>query len=175
MGKNFFQQLLARPFCIVRHGVVAHIQCDQRIDRSVDRIAAAIAIEILDKTADRFSAAICKRRIIAVSVDIQIAGVNAERGQHHNDASIIRHDIRAKLLDMPVKIKTIWKLVSRCDLLRTGCEAKVHQNPVVRQQRAIPTGLIVRKDILFNLFQNVAIWDGIWSFGVLDRDLVRLF
>ena len=133
MGKNFFQQLLARPFRILRHGVVTHIQCNQRIDRTVDRIAAAVAIKFLYKTADRFSAAICKRRIIAVSVDIQITGVDAKRSQHHNYASVIRHLVWCNSLYVSVDIKTIRKILTRCDLLITGCKAKVHQDPVIRK------------------------------------------
>ena len=162
MVQNLLKQLFARPLCIARHRVIAHIQRNQREDRPVDGIIPLEAVKLLYQIGDRLSVAVLKRR--SVSVVVQTACIDAQRCQHHNDAGIVGHFAWIDCRDMVIDIQTEGQRIALFHRLRTLGEAKIHQFPVVITAApvlvlSVAIGFFIeRDDVVSCLFQNIAVW-----------------
>ena len=162
MTQNLLQQLFARPLGVVRHRVFAHIQRDQREDRSVDGIAPLETVKLLYQIGNRLSVAVLERG--SVSVVVQTACIDAQRCQHHNDAGIVGHLTWIDRRDMVVNIQAEGQRIALFHRLRALGKAQVHQLPIVITAApvlvlSVAIGFFIeRDDVVSCLFQNVAVW-----------------
>ena len=68
MVENGLQKIFSRPLGILGYGVIAHVQRNQRKDRSVNGVAAVIFVKLLHQIVDNLSACILERLSVAVGI-----------------------------------------------------------------------------------------------------------